>query len=98
MMPPGMDSPQPGDTELVGGVGGSPFRKVQPGGLLLGVRYALGSWAGIEALGAVEPIFRREEAGPTQASLAKEGYAVGAMNVQADQYVLAVQLVFMRLA
>lgn len=91
---------QPGDTELVGGPGGGPFRSENPDGKpVLGFRYTLGRWMGWTAPRSMEPLYDRAQAdGAGQTVLAREGYAVGAIQVDVDQFVTAVQVVFMRLS
>jgi hypothetical protein len=72
---------------------------------VVGIRYSLGSWAGQPALRSLEPIFvratdpaeTREAPRGEQVLMAREGYAVGGLNVDAGPYVHAVQVVFMRL-
>jgi len=91
--------PTPGqvDTPLVGGAGGAPFRIVSPAGQpLLGVRCTTRKWLREDCLGTLEALFAEAPAGPAMA-LAKPGYAVGAIEVDAAAHVNAVQLVFMRL-
>lgn len=83
---------------LIGGTGGGPFETASPNGRpLLGVRYAMGSWAGEPALRSLTPIFDRRRPAGAKAVVARNGYAVGGMNVRAPKYVSAIQLVFMRL-
>jgi hypothetical protein len=88
---------EPGDTELVGGSGGFPFRSVDPDGkAVLGFRYSMGSWAGQEALRELEPVFSRASSrGSGQVLLAREGYVVGGLKVHASGSVHGVQVVFM---
>ncbi|HUT01810.1 MAG TPA: hypothetical protein VM031_05110 [Phycisphaerae bacterium] len=84
------------DGELVGGPGGVPFRLVgPPGAPMLGVRCVARRWMREDCLAAVEPLFAAAPAGPTVA-LAKPGYAVGAVEVDAALQMNAIQLVFMR--
>jgi hypothetical protein len=87
------------ESELLGGSGGSPFRTVSAEAKpLIGVRYGLGQWAGQSAIGRLEPICLGDDVtGQSDHVAAREGYAVGGLNVHAKQYVNAVQLVFMRL-
>lgn len=86
-------------TELLGGQGGSPFRHVAPkDGLLLGVHYRLGEWDRQPVVKSLRGVFA-EDAGPQkdeQTVAAPDGYAVGGLIVDADKYVNAVTLVFMR--
>ncbi len=97
VMPEGHELP--GNTELVGGAGGVPFRSTHRDGLpVIGFRYALGSWNGTAALQKLEPIYDQSPASGTGATLvAREGYAVGAVLVDAQEFVTAVQVTFMRL-
>lgn len=83
-------------TELIGGSGSWVFRK-EGRGPLLGFRHRLGQWVNGQWLAPIEPIFDPHSplAGPS-AVIARNGYAVGALNVDADRFVNAVQIVFMR--
>lgn len=84
-------------TETLGGAGGSPFSRTSPNGApVVGVRYRLGSWGGQERVGQLEPLFTTVAA-QDDVILARDGYALGALQVDADEYVDAVALVFMRL-
>jgi hypothetical protein len=87
------------DTELVGGTGGSPFRSVSPDGeLVVGIACGLGSWDGEAALSQIEPLFDRDEGrGKRNATIAREGYGLGALEVETIRYVNAVRPVFMRI-
>ena len=89
---------QRGDTELAGGTGGVPFRAVDAGGKpVVGFRYATGSWLGTPALRQLDPLYDRAVPGGTsQTILARDGYAVGAVHVEAGKLVRAVRVVFMR--
>jgi hypothetical protein len=90
---------EPGDTELVGGSGGWPFRTVSPSGKpVIGFRYAIGRWRERTAAPRrLDPLYDRDEvAASDQTVLAREGYAVGAINVDVGESVNAVQVVFMR--
>jgi len=94
---PTPDAAVGGDTELIGGTGGWVFRKEGPGPLL-GIRYRLGSWANEQCLAPIEPLFDRQSPLVGQMAVtARDGYAVGAMNVDAKRFVNALQIVFMRL-
>jgi hypothetical protein len=88
-----------GATALVGGSGGGPFRMAsETGTAVVGFRWRMGSWAGQAALGNFEPLFDRgAPPGNDQVVLAREGYAVGALEIEAPQFVQAVRIVFMRL-
>ncbi len=85
-------------SELVGGSGGVPFLVASRGDPLTGIRCSLGIWNGKGVLDSVEPIFGpggQQTSLPT--AVAREGYAVGGLNIDADEYVVAVQAVFFRL-
>jgi hypothetical protein len=86
-------------TELLGGSGGGPFHLASPDSApLRGLHYRLGRWDNRELVGRVRPIFGPGD-GPQQnetSVVAKPGYAVGGMNVEADKYAAAIQLIFMR--
>ncbi len=86
-------------TELLGGQGGSPFHQIAPqDGLLLGVHYRLSEWGGQQVVSSLRCVFDGDT-GPEngeQTVSAPAGYAVGGLIVDADKYVNAVQLVFLR--
>lgn len=106
-MPPNVASGSPAtkqpivagkDTKLAGGLGGVPFRAGDDSGRpVIGFRVALGKWAGQPAISRLEPLYDRPEAGGFGDELAKEGYAVGGINVAVGKYVQGVQVVYMRL-
>ena len=85
------------DTELLGGM---PFRTTNPGAKpVVGFRYSMGSWAGKTGQRDLDPLFSHAAAtGSGRTVVAREGYAVGALEVDADQYASAVRVVFMRLS
>lgn len=87
------------DSELLGGAGGGPFRVVSAQGQpVLAVQYSLGQWAGKERVGRLIPPFQRPPATPAEMLIvAREGYALGAIQVDAGNLVDAIQLVFMRI-
>lgn len=87
------------DSPLGGGAGGGAFRFLDPDGRpVIGVRYQLGSWGGEKTLGHLEPLYTRDPvAAPWQTVYAKEGYALGAMQVSGTKYVNAVRLAFVKL-
>jgi hypothetical protein len=82
---------------MLGGAGGSPFSRTSPNGApVVGVRYRMGNWGGRERVGQLEPLFAAGAA-REQEIVAREGYALGALQVDAGEFVDAVALVFMRL-
>ena len=87
------------NSQLAGGTGGIAFNFVDPQARpVIGVRYQLGSWAGEQLLGHLEPLFTRDpEPAPWQVILARDGYALGAVQVDGTRFVNAVRLAFMRL-
>lgn len=85
------------DTPLAGGKGGVPFRtRDAEGRIVLGFRIAVGSWAGKPALRTLEPLYARSTAVRDGEVLARDGYAVGGLNVATGAYVQGVQVIFMR--
>jgi hypothetical protein len=90
---------QRSDTELAGGTGGGLFRTIDAGGKpVVGFRFAIGSWLGTPALRQLDPLYDRAVPGGNQQTvLARDGYAVGAVDVEAGRFVQAVRIVFMRL-
>lgn len=88
------------DTEILGGAGGNPFRNVgQLGQPVIGFRYTLGAWAGQNGVGQLLPLSKgdRSTGGPMVVT-ARDGYALGGLEVDADQYVNAIRPIFMRVA
>lgn len=82
--------------ELLGGAGGVPFFSARAGAPVVGFLWSSGTWAGKKGLGRLRPLYdRRLNTGST--IVAREGYAVAALEVDADQYVFAVRVVFARL-
>lgn len=88
------------DSQLIGNPeGGFPFRMVNPQGeTLLGFKYSMGSWAGEPAIRDLRPLYDRSPAPDRNTAIvAKEGYAVGVLKVDAPKYVSAVQIIFQRI-
>jgi predicted Zn finger-like uncharacterized protein len=85
-------------TDFVGGAGGMPFELVGEGEPVLGFVYRMGQWAGQDALGLLQPLYHREETmGGFESVIAKAGYAVAGLEVDAGEYVFAVRVLFARL-
>ena len=65
---------------------------------MIGFRYRAGIRAGQEAVQRFAPVFEsgRPRAGYTVV-MAKDGYAVGAIQVDSDQFVKAIRVAFMRI-
>lgn len=86
------------DSPLAGGEGGVPFRTGDgQGRIVLGFRYAVGSWAGKPALRTLEPLYERAETTRAGEEIAREGYAVGGLEVATGAYVQGVQIQFLRI-
>lgn len=87
------------DTEFVGDTtGGGPMRYVEPAGHLLGLEHRLGEWEKEKCIGGLTAVFRRDqEPMPGQTRVvAKDGYAVGGVEVHAQKFVDAVRLKYMK--
>lgn len=65
---------------------------------MIGVRHRMGRWGGKEMVKSFDPLFEhgRPRAGYDEL-FAKDGYAVGAIQVDGDQYVYAIRVAFMRI-
>lgn len=86
------------DTEFVGGKGGSAgHRHVNEDSLLYGIECRFAEWMGEDCISEIVPIFSRDRERKLPAgAVAREGYAVGAINVNALENVNGIQLIFMR--
>jgi hypothetical protein len=85
------------DTDFVGGPPGAARRLVSDDSLLYGVECTFGEWNGEKAIRQIVPIFSRDyKRRLASGAVAREGYAVGAVNIYAQSYVNGIQLVFMR--
>jgi len=84
------------DTEVAGdATGGLPQRYVEPGGHLLGLEWRGGEWDGEKCFGGLVPVFKRDQPATIPARvIAKDGYAVGGVQVQSLRFVDAIRLVF----
>ncbi|HVX13302.1 MAG TPA: hypothetical protein VHC22_19110 [Pirellulales bacterium] len=86
------------DTEFVGGPRGAAHRVVSDKSVLYGAECDFGKWNGERAISQIVPIFARDQKRRLPAgAVAREGYAVGGVNVYAQSYVNGIQLIFMRL-
>ena len=88
----------PGEAgEVVGGKGGFVFKSASPSGQpVVGFRVATGQWAGKKALSSLEPLFDRSAPLGAWGVVAKDGYVVGGLEIDAADLVYAVKVVFMR--
>ena len=89
--------PKPKPSPLAGGDGGGPFTDAKPEGILYGVEWSLGIWAGQQRLGTIRPLYSPSNSPRANQSLAPEGYAVGAIRIWGTDFVNGLQLVFMKL-
>jgi|GEM_PF-1638144 len=85
-------------SELIGGAGGFPFAHIstqqEP---VRGVQVRMGSWAGVEHVGKVDPLFRETRAiRNTTIVMAKPGYVLGAVEINAPEFVDGLRFVFMK--
>lgn len=87
-------------SKLTGGTGGFPFTQVsaqlQPA---VGVRYRMATWADQEHLAAVTPLFDRAKPNPRpneSVIITRPGYALGAVEIHAPEFVDGLRLVFMK--
>jgi hypothetical protein len=83
-------------TELVGGLTGGSWEATSNSLPVLGFSCLFEASAEQKGFSRFEPVFFRARA-PKDAVLAREGYAVGGLMVDADQHVQAVQVIFMRI-
>lgn len=97
--PPEAVSPGAGNrTATVGGTGGIPFETVDPDGReVIGVRFRMGEWGGAARVASLAPLFEPASPGRDESvQLARDGYALGALDVSGAGYVDAVRPVFMK--
>jgi hypothetical protein len=85
-------------TAILGGSGGKEFRTVGSGGRVIGFQFDTGQWLGEEVLRRFEPVSDGggKPFGLMKVETARDGYAVGAVEVDASKLVNAVRLVYMR--
>jgi hypothetical protein len=87
------------ESPVVGTSGTVPFKRlVAPDGFLYGVEYDTIEWFGEKCLRGLTPVVsvdQRPLSGKKRV-VARDGYAVGAVNVYSQKYVNAMQFVFMR--
>lgn len=85
-----------GSTEIAGAAGGFGFRQVSQDNLVVGVRYSLGELNGEAGLDDFEPVFTREHSNSRlQSVVARDGYAMGGLEVDGTGRVTAVRVIFM---
>lgn len=88
------------DTDTAGDAkNGGPQRFVDPNKPLIGIEYRVGEWDKEKCIGQVVAVFDSKQAPVPGLSrvMARQGYAVGGVNVQSQKFVDAIQVVFMKL-
>ena len=85
-------------SELIGGNGGFPFTQVAPQqDPVIGVRVRMGSWSAKEHLSKVEPLYQQPQPLPnTTMIIAKTGYVLGAIEINAPEFVDGIRLIFIK--
>jgi prepilin-type processing-associated H-X9-DG protein len=88
-------------TEMIGGHGGGPYVRIDADNrLVIGFAVQLGSWSGHTTLGHVYPLYDQDTSKfPREAkiNLAKDGHAVGGINVNMLDGADGMQIIFMRI-
>lgn len=86
----------PSKVDPVGGAGGFPYEIVDPEGRsVIGFSWHAGSWAGKPALAQLSPLYDRHvPSGIPGFVVAREGYVVGGIQVDAPDLVQAIRIVF----
>ena len=84
---------------MVGGSGGSPFETIDERGRpVIGVRSRMGTWDGAPHVASLAPLFAAASPGRAESvQLARNGYALGAIDVSGTDFVDAVRPVFMKI-
>lgn len=86
------------DTKFAGDPGAPGFRYLIPGKPVIGADWYLSSWDNEPCLGRFMPVYEaKQPTGGQTRTLAKEGYALGGLNVRTKRFVNQVQMVFMKL-
>jgi hypothetical protein len=85
-------------TPMCGGRGGGPYLTCSPTDQpVIGFEYETGTWMRQGVIHTLTPIFPGDEGiAISHSVLAKPGYAVGAVEVNGDDYVTAIRIVFMK--
>lgn len=82
----------------IGGPGGVPFKQVRDGKHLLGFIHRNGQWQNQNCIAGVSAQWSEKDITFGQdRTFAKPGYAVGGLNLEAQQHVTAMQVVFMKI-
>ena len=84
-------------TDLVGGPGGFAFEmntpEQQP---ILGFHWAMGNWAGTSAVSKLDPITNSDARRTENSVIARDGFVVGGIQVDAENLVEAVRVIFVK--
>ncbi len=84
---------------LLGGTGGSKFRKVSPDNKpVTALKITTGEWAGAKCINEFEPVWDQSLQNDANTVVARDGYALGAVHVEAKKFVYALRFEFMRVA
>jgi len=76
---------------------GGKFRFVDPDGRLLGLDYSMGEWEKQKTVARLTPVYSLDQPkSHTDRSVARNGYAVAGVEVNADKYVNGIRLLFRR--
>ena len=87
---------------MTGAPGGSPFQACRTGRApCTGFHYTFGRWSGKQVIRTLDPVFPGAPAPPNDAAqtfsvMARDGYVVTGLNVDVDDSVRAIQVVFTR--
>lgn len=77
--------------------GGGPYEFAKEGAPMLGFAYSFSGWDGHPCFSQIRPIFKDIPLRQfKERVMAKEGYAVGGVNVEASPYFSGLQVIFMR--
>jgi hypothetical protein len=107
--PPGMPPwqfqapPNSEVTEMLGGQGGGPkFYSDPAGSPVIGLAWSLDEWGGETALGNLQPLYQRDEQPEREfhrepmIEWAREGYVLGGLTVDANNYVNGVKATWVK--
>jgi hypothetical protein len=85
-------------TPMCGGRGGGPYLTVSPSNQpIIGFEYQTDKWMNKSILRALTPIFPGDDGiAISHSIIARPGYAVGAVEVNGDDHVSALQIIFMK--
>lgn len=85
-------------TARIGGNGAAHSNTETSDKPLVGLRYELGEWQGAKSISYLKPVFDRAASGGRgEAVVARDGYVVGGLEVDADKLVDALRITFVRM-